>query len=208
MGRLDLRRGVVAFLGAAALVVPTALGAAGSAGPNVKVSGASPFAEAAPPTLARRGPATSTAKSSRRSLSAQSIEAGTASPTRSGPTSRIAGTTWQVSRHGCVGLPRRLWGAGCVPGVSSAPGRLRPRDGPLGDDLAERRRLRDDADVPGRYVDHVREPVDGRRPDVERADPTDPRRLVLPVQRQEHDDGGPARLRLRVCDLGSKPVPE
>jgi hypothetical protein len=44
MGRVDLRRGVIAFLGAAALFVPTALGAAGSAGPNVKVSGASPFA--------------------------------------------------------------------------------------------------------------------------------------------------------------------
>ena len=30
---------------------------------------------------------------------------------------------------------------------------------------------------------------------MERADPADPRRLVVPVQRQELDDGGPVRLR-------------
>jgi len=44
MGRVEFRRCVAVLVGVAALAVPTALGAAGAAGPNVKVSGASPFA--------------------------------------------------------------------------------------------------------------------------------------------------------------------
>lgn len=43
MGRVEFRRGVVALMGVAALAVPTAFGAAGAAGPNIQVSGASPF---------------------------------------------------------------------------------------------------------------------------------------------------------------------